>query len=62
MGMQSRMKYVDYFQLAPYLHYHETTPGDKRDREERKGDEKNEATLYSWSIYGALHALDMQTF
>lgn len=61
MGLQSFMKFLDYFQLQPYMHFARPTPVDG-EGEERKIGERQEATLYAWSIYGALHSLDMQTF
>ena len=45
-GVESHLQFTDCFQLTPYHH----------------NPEKKEDKLYSWSIYGNLHVLDMSTF
>lgn len=64
IGMQSYLKFTDYFQIPPYLL---KRPRQEDEQEEAKvaeeqGEEDIDGTMYSWSIYGNLHAMDMKTF
>lgn len=50
--------------MPPYIHYNQTTPGGEENvgGEESKEQEQVDGTMYAWSIYGALHAMNMRTF
>ena len=60
LGLKSRLNFTDCFQLSPVIKQEELVGEENKDDEEVsvfKG-----RKLYSWSIYGNLHVLDMFTF
>ena len=59
LGLKSRLNFTDCFQLSPVIKQEEF---EKEEGEDEEVSVFKGKKLYSWSIYGNLHVLDMYTF